>query len=107
LLSSAPGCGRCRHCLAGRPILCQDSLEAMGKGRLTTGESPIRADGRPISAYSLLACFAEHSVVAERSLIPLPDDIPDEVGALVGCAVITGMGAAIEPSTWPRGAEVR
>jgi Zn-dependent alcohol dehydrogenase len=96
LLSLAPGCGRCRHCLQGRPILCQDSLDAMGEGRLTTGASPISVDGEVVSAYSLLACFARHAVVAERSLIPLPDDVPAEVGALVGCAVITGVGAAFE-----------
>jgi Zn-dependent alcohol dehydrogenase len=103
LLSLAPGCGRCRHCLLGRPILCQESLDAMGDGRLTTGPSPLSAGGEELSAYSLLACFARHAVVAERSLIPLPDDVPDEVGALVGCAVITGVGAAIESIDVPAG----
>jgi Zn-dependent alcohol dehydrogenase len=96
LLSSAPGCGRCAHCSAGRPIRCQDSLEAMGEGRLTTGSSPISQAEGTIGAYSLLACFSEHAVVAERSLIALPDDVSYEVGALVGCAVLTGVGAAIE-----------
>jgi Zn-dependent alcohol dehydrogenase len=103
LLSSAPGCGRCRHCLTGRPILCPESLAAMGEGWLTTGRSPISQDGEPIAAYSLLARFADHAVVAERNVIPLPDDVPDEVGALVGCAVITGVGAAIESIEVPAG----
>jgi S-(hydroxymethyl)glutathione dehydrogenase / alcohol dehydrogenase len=103
LLTSAPGCGRCRHCLGGRPILCQDSLEAMVDGRLTTGTSPISQNGEAIGAYSLLACFSNHAVVAERSLIELPDDIPDEVGALVGCAVVTGVGAAIASIEVPAG----
>jgi Zn-dependent alcohol dehydrogenase len=103
LLSLAPGCGRCPHCLPGRPILCQDSLDAMAQGRLTTGTSPISIDGEAVSAYSLLACFAQRAVVAERSLIPLPDDVPDEVGALVGCAVLTGVGAAIESIDVPAG----
>jgi Zn-dependent alcohol dehydrogenase len=103
LLNLAPGCGRCRHCVQGRPILCQDSLEAMGDGRLTTGPSPFSFDGQPVSAYSLLSCFSHHTVVAERSLIPLPDDVSDEVGALVGCAVITGVGAAIESIDVPAG----
>ncbi len=103
LLSLAPGCGRCRHCLLGRPILCQDSLDAMADGRLTTGASPLSSGGRPVSSYSLIACFARHAVVAERSLIPLPDDVPDEVGALVGCAVLTGVGAAIESIDVPAG----
>ena len=96
VLNSAPGCGRCVHCLLGRPILCQDSLDAMGEGRLTTGASPIRSELGPVSTYSLLGCFAGHAVVAERSAIPLPDGVPASVAALIGCAVITGVGAAIE-----------
>ncbi len=103
LLSSAPGCGRCAHCLRGQPILCQDSLDAMGAGRLTTGSSPITQDGEAISAYSLLACFSHHAVVAERSLIALPDDVSDEAGALLGCAVLTGVGAAIASIEVPAG----
>jgi Zn-dependent alcohol dehydrogenase len=96
VLSLAPGCGACRHCVVGRPILCQDSLEAMGAGRLTTGSAPIMGDGGPIAAYSLLACFAHHAVVAARSVIPLPEGVPADVAALIGCAVITGVGAAVE-----------
>ncbi len=103
VLSLAPGCGRCAHCAVGRPILCQDSLEAMIEGRLTTGGSPIRGARGPIAAYSLLACFAEHAVVAARSCIPLPDGVPADVAALVGCAVITGLGAAIQTIAIPAG----
>jgi S-(hydroxymethyl)glutathione dehydrogenase/alcohol dehydrogenase len=96
VLNLAPGCSGCRHCIAGRPILCQDSLDAMGTGSLTTGPSPISGADGPIAAYSLLACFANHAVVAARSVIPLPDGVPADVAALIGCAVITGVGAAIE-----------
>jgi Zn-dependent alcohol dehydrogenase len=96
VLNLAPGCGTCAHCAVGRPILCQDSLDAMGDGRLTTGPSPITGEDGPIAAYSLLGCFAEHAVVAARSAISLADDVPAEVAALIGCAVITGFGAAVE-----------
>jgi Zn-dependent alcohol dehydrogenase len=96
VLSSAPGCGACRHCIQGRPILCQRSLAAMGSGGLTTGETPLSGEDGAIAAYALLSCFAEHTVVAERSVIPLPDEVPLDAAALVGCAVITGVGAAIE-----------
>ena len=96
VLSSAPGCGACRHCVVGRPILCQRSLAAMSDGVLTTGETPLSGEDGPIAAYALLSCFAEHTVVAARSAIPLPDKVPLEVAALIGCAVITGVGAAIE-----------
>ncbi len=96
LLSSAPGCGACGHCAVGRPILCQRSLAAMSDGVLTTGGTPLTGEGGSIAAYALLSCFAEHAVVAARSAVPLPDKVPFEVGALIGCAVITGLGAAIE-----------
>ena len=103
VLNLAPGCGVCGHCVVGRPILCQDSLDAMGEGRLTSGPSPISGRDGPIAAYSLLACFAHHAVVAARSVIPLPDGVPADVAALVGCAVITGLGAAIETLALPAG----
>lgn len=96
VLTSAPGCGVCEHCIVGRPIRCQRSLKAMTDGVLTTGATPLTGAGGSIAAYSLLACFSEHAVVAARSAIPLPDGVPAEVAALIGCAVITGVGAAIE-----------
>ncbi len=103
VLSSAPGCGRCSHCLGGRPILCQDSLDAMSEGRLTTGVSPIRGTSGSVSTYSLLGCFAGRVVVAERSAIRLLEGVPAPVAALIGCAVITGVGVAIETLRIPAG----
>lgn len=103
MLNMAPGCGVCRFCTVGRPILCQPALDAMGDARLLTGASPITGRGGAIGAYALLACFARHVVVGARSLVPLPDDVPDEVGALMGCAVITGAGAALETIDIPAG----
>jgi S-(hydroxymethyl)glutathione dehydrogenase/alcohol dehydrogenase len=103
LLSLAPGCGLCAHCEGGHPIRCQVSLRAMGEGRLTTGSSPLRHAGESLATYSLLSCFAERAVVSGRSLIPIADDVPAEVAALVGCAVITGAGATIATIDVPAG----
>ena len=103
ILNLAPGCGACSHCHGGSPIRCQASLAAMGEGRLTTGPTPIEGKDGPVAAYSLLSCFAEHAVVAARSLIPIAPDVPADVAALVGCAVITGVGAAIATIDVPAG----
>lgn len=103
VLSLAPGCAGCAHCDRGQPILCQGALDAMGAGVLTTGPSPISGDGGRIATYSLLGCFAEHAVVAAASAISLPDDLPADVAALTGCAVITGLGAATETIDIPAG----
>jgi S-(hydroxymethyl)glutathione dehydrogenase/alcohol dehydrogenase len=96
VLTLAPGCGACRHCLLGRPIRCQVAFAAMAAGELTTGSSPLSDRRGPLAAYSLLACFARHAVVAARSAVPLPAGVPAEVAALIGCAVLTGFGAATE-----------
>jgi S-(hydroxymethyl)glutathione dehydrogenase / alcohol dehydrogenase len=96
VLSSAPGCGRCDHCIVGRPIRCQRSLAAMTEGVLTTGATPFTGSDGSIAAYSLLSCFSEHVVVAAESAVPLPSGVPADVAALIGCAVITGVGAAVE-----------
>jgi Zn-dependent alcohol dehydrogenase len=96
VLSSAPGCGDCEHCVVGRPIRCQQSLAAMTEGALTTGATPFTGPYGSIAAYSLLSCFSKHVVVAARSAVPLPAGIAPDVAALIGCAVITGVGAAIE-----------
>src|SRR5262249_29710249 len=96
VLSLAPGCGVCAHCAAGRPILCQDSLEAMGAGVLTTGPTVFSPGAAPVATYSLLGCCSPRPVVARRSAIPLPEGVPPPVAAIVGCAVVTGFGAATE-----------
>lgn len=96
VLSLAPGCGSCVHCVGGHPIRCQKALAAMTAGELLTGPSPIGGAGGPVAAYSLLACFAEYAVVSARSALPLPEGVPAEVAALIGCAVLTGFGAAAE-----------
>lgn len=96
VLDMAPGCGACRHCAAGRPILCQDALDAMGAGRLIGAPTPFSLGDEPVATYALLGCYAERTIVSERSIVPVPEGVPADVAALVGCAVVTGFGAAVE-----------
>jgi alcohol dehydrogenase len=49
--------------------------------------------GEPVYHYSFLSTFADACVVPERSCVPIPEDVPFDVAALVGCAVTTGVGA--------------
>jgi Zn-dependent alcohol dehydrogenase len=93
VLNLEPGCGECRSCRVGRPVLC---ARWPGEGRLTTGPSPITSDGMSVATFAGASCFARHAVVAAASAIAVPDGVPDQVAAVVGCAVITGFGAATE-----------
>jgi Zn-dependent alcohol dehydrogenase len=65
----------------------------MGTGGLMDSTTRLSRDGEPVYHYSFLSTFADHAVVPERSLIPIPDDVPFAVAGLVGCAVTTGIGA--------------
>src|SRR6187200_1901096 len=87
-------CGFCVACGAGRDDLC-DSFFAMNrlKGTLYDGTTRLsRKDGSPIAMYSM-AGLAEYSVVPATDVFPLPDNLPLEESAVLGCAVFTAFGA--------------
>jgi S-(hydroxymethyl)glutathione dehydrogenase/alcohol dehydrogenase len=87
-------CGTCRFCGGGRDDLC-DSFFSMNrlKGTLYDGTTRLRrADNSPISMYSM-AGLAEYCVVPATDVFPLPDSLPFEESAILGCAVFTAYGA--------------
>ena len=87
-------CGFCTPCGAGRDDLC-DSFFAMNrlKGTLYDGTTRLRRlDGSPIAMYSM-AGLAEYSVVPATDVFPLPDGLPLEESAVLGCAIFTAYGA--------------
>ena len=92
-LSWTPWCGSCEECARGLPQLCSTIWPIMGTGGLMDGTPRLSRDGEPIHHYSFLSTFADACVVPERSCIPIAEDIPFDVAALVGCAVSTGTGA--------------
>jgi Zn-dependent alcohol dehydrogenase len=92
-LSWAPWCGECEECRRDLPQLCSTVWPAMGTGGLMDGTPRLSRDGDPVYHYSFLSTFAEACVVPERSCVPISDDVPFDVAALVGCAVTTGVGA--------------
>jgi S-(hydroxymethyl)glutathione dehydrogenase/alcohol dehydrogenase len=81
-------CGRCGYCLRGLTQHCADKGQARtgGGARLTRG-------GEEVHAFVGLGGFADHMLVSERALVRLPDEMPLQAGALLGCAVLTGVGA--------------
>ena len=92
-LSWAPYCGHCQECLRDLPHLCATAWPKMLTGGLLDGTTRLRFGGAVVHHYCFLSAFAESAVVPERSCIRIPDDVPFEVGALLGCAVTSGVGA--------------
>jgi S-(hydroxymethyl)glutathione dehydrogenase/alcohol dehydrogenase len=105
-LSWAPSCGRCFYCLEDRPSLCETFVEAIWAGTMQDGTTRYRRDGEPVYHYSALACFSEKVVVAESSCIKLEADLPWSVAAVLGCAVTTGVGAALNTAKVKPGSSV-
>lgn len=94
-LSWTPDCGECFYCQRGQPNLCETYTEPIWNGVMLDGTSRIRWKGDPVYLYCGLGTFAEYAVVSEPSCIPIKPDLPLESAALVGCAVATGVGAAL------------
>jgi Zn-dependent alcohol dehydrogenase len=94
-LSWMPSCGTCEECARGYSWLCSTAWPAMETGGLLDGTTRLSRDGKPVYHYSFLSTFAERCVVPERCCVPIADDVPLEIAALVGCAVTTGVGAVM------------
>jgi S-(hydroxymethyl)glutathione dehydrogenase / alcohol dehydrogenase len=106
VLSWLPACGRCGPCVGGRPSLCEAAAPALLAGTLLDGTTRLSLDGKPVYHYSFLSTFAERTVVPEASCVRIRPDAPFEIAALVGCAVMTGIGAVLNRAMVRTGSSV-
>ncbi len=105
ILNFRPNCGWCAHCSRGEPVLCNGAdserwLLFDGTARLHT-----RA-GRDLNHFARTASFAEYAVVPESGAVPVRDDVPLDKAALIGCSVMTGVGAVINTARVEAGSSV-
>ncbi|MEE2753983.1 MAG: Zn-dependent alcohol dehydrogenase [Candidatus Latescibacterota bacterium] len=105
VLSYIPQCGKCYYCTTGKPNLCETS-SFTGQGYLPNGNRPITRGGEPISMMTGLATMSEMTIVHETSAVPIDPNISLEKAALVGCGVMTGVGAAINTAEVQTGSSV-
>ena len=87
LLSWKTPCGSCRRCKQDRPHFCETPRGAAA--------ARVHRDGEPLSLLLDTGCFCTYAVVRAEAVVPVPSGLPDEQAALVGCAVATGVGAAL------------
>lgn len=105
-LNWAPNCGRCFYCLHDSPNLCEAYLAPVWAGTMMDGTTRFALDGAPVYQYCSLGCFSEWTVVPASSCVPLPKAVPLPVAALIGCAVTTGVGAALNTAQVRPGSSV-
>lgn len=90
-----PSCGHCLPCAEGRPALCEPGNARNGEGVLLSGARRLSANGEAVNHHVGVSAFAERAVLSRRSLVKIDKDIPLDIAALFGCAVLTGMGAVV------------
>jgi Zn-dependent alcohol dehydrogenase len=96
ILNWAPACGRCFFCRHEKPNLCETYAGPIWAGRMLDGTTRLhRENGDDVFAFCGLAAFATHAVVPRASVVVIRNDVKLEYAALVGCAVATGVGAAM------------
>jgi alcohol dehydrogenase len=95
VLSYLPACGDCAGCSSDGRRPCGPGSAANAAGELLRGGHRLSAQGAPVHHHLGVSAFASHAVVDVRSMVPVPDDVPPEVAALMGCAVLTGGGAVV------------
>jgi len=105
ILSFAPNCGRCRMCTIGQPQLCSGMRSAPGTfpdgtRRHRRGDIELNSFGRGMSS------FAEYSLVHQSAAIKIAPEMPMEGAALIGCAVMTGVGAVLNTAKVEPGSTV-
>jgi S-(hydroxymethyl)glutathione dehydrogenase/alcohol dehydrogenase len=105
VLTMAPSCGRCYWCARDERTLCQTYAGLVG-GAYPDGSTRLSWRGQPLRRGLVLAAFAERTVVPVEAAIRVPDDLPTDLAAVVGCAVQTGIGAVLNTAKVPAGASV-
>ena len=96
VFSFVPMCGHCLPCASGRPALCEPGAAANARGVLLGDGQRLRdGDDAPLLHHLGVSAFAEYAVVSARSAVRIDADLPPEIAALFGCAVLTGVGAVV------------
>jgi S-(hydroxymethyl)glutathione dehydrogenase/alcohol dehydrogenase len=94
-------CRTCFFCLRGHPELCEHGLDHAFAQPYATGD-----DGTAYLAAFGTATFGEETIVPERACVKIDTDFPLDLAALVGCGVVTGVGAVCNSAHVEPGASV-
>jgi S-(hydroxymethyl)glutathione dehydrogenase/alcohol dehydrogenase len=87
-------CGHCEHCLTGHMSLCVSPETKRDEG----DEPRLTAPNGPMMQYLNLSSFAEQMLIHEHACVAIRKDMPLDRAALIGCSVMTGVGAVIHTS---------
>jgi S-(hydroxymethyl)glutathione dehydrogenase / alcohol dehydrogenase len=101
IVAWSPPCGHCAYCVGRKqPNLCSNIQMVMG------GTPHFRLDGAPVFGMAGAGTFAEEMILPQEGVVKIAADVPLEIASLVGCGVMTGVGAAINTAKVTPGSSV-
>ena len=95
VMTFLPRCEACGNCAAGGRLPCSRGSAANNAGELLHGHRRLHRGGGTVHHHLGVSGFATHAVVDRASVVPVGDDVPPHVAAVLGCAVLTGGGALL------------
>ncbi len=102
VLSTLGNCGQCAQCDRGKPTFCRQSLGKLSRP-FTRGEGE---EAKKLFQFANLGVFAEETVVKATQAVKVPDDLPLTSASLIGCGVLTGVGAVFNRAKVAHGESV-
>ena len=91
VLAWVANCGKCHYCITNKTHLCELAVQSAMIGQ----EAVFELNGMDVSRMAGVGSFADHTIVRATSAIKIREDVPLDRACLVGCGVMTGVGAAI------------
>jgi alcohol dehydrogenase len=95
VMTFLPRCGTCEACHTDGVRPCTEGSSSNASGDLIGGGSRLNRDDGPVNHHLGVSGFADHAVVDERSVVAVDEDVPPDIAAVIGCAVLTGGGAVL------------
>jgi len=105
---SYQSCGHCRSCWSGHPAYCDHAFAANFSGRRLDGTSGLRSrEGEVVNGrFFGQSSFATYALASERNVVKVPNDLPLELLAPLGCGLQTGAGSILHALAVPSGASL-
>ncbi|QPK79645.1 alcohol dehydrogenase catalytic domain-containing protein [Corynebacterium lizhenjunii] len=95
VMTFLPRCGECAGCKTDGKMPCEVGSKSNGEGTLIRGTRHLTRAGETVQHHLGVSGFATHAVVSELSVVPIGADVPADIAAIFGCAILTGGGAVL------------
>ncbi|OFK63599.1 alcohol dehydrogenase catalytic domain-containing protein [Corynebacterium sp. HMSC078A10] len=95
VMTFLPRCGECAGCKTDGKMPCEVGSKTNNEGTLIRGTRHLTRNGEMVQHHLGVSGFATHAVVSELSVVPVGSDVPADIAAILGCAILTGGGAIL------------